>query len=93
MEKLFFASDYQEGAHPSILKRLEETNLMKTVGDGHVHQKIAVRKLEFLTAIFYMRYIALFPALLFSRRSPKKLRNVLSIKRSRRQTKEMSAHA
>ncbi len=43
--------------------------------------------------IFYMRYIAYFPALLFSRRSPKKLRNVLSIKRSRRQTKEMSAHA
>ena len=32
MEKLFFASDYQEGAHPSILKRLEETNLMKTQG-------------------------------------------------------------
>ena len=34
MEKLFFASDYQEGAHPSILKRLEETNLMKTAGYG-----------------------------------------------------------
>lgn len=67
MEKLFFASDYQEGAHPSILKRLEETNLMKTVGDGHVHQKIAVRKLEFLTAIFlYAIHRPIFP-LCFSR--------------------------
>ena len=36
---------------------------------------------------------AYFPALLFSRISPKKLRNVLAMKRSRRQTKEMSAHA
>ena len=34
MEKLFFASDYQEGAHPSILQRLQETNLLKTPGYG-----------------------------------------------------------
>ena len=33
-EKLFFASDYMEGAHPRILERLCETNLEKTVGYG-----------------------------------------------------------
>jgi len=33
-EKLGFASDYMEGAHPAILARLAETNLMKTVGYG-----------------------------------------------------------
>ena len=32
--KLFFASDYQEGAHPAILRRLVETNLEKTAGYG-----------------------------------------------------------
>jgi len=34
MEKLFFASDYMEGAHPKIMERLVETNLMKTPGYG-----------------------------------------------------------
>ena len=34
MSKLFFASDYMEGAHPSILERLVESNLEKTVGYG-----------------------------------------------------------
>lgn len=33
-ELLFFASDYQEGAHPAILTRLAETNLMHTPGYG-----------------------------------------------------------
>ena len=33
-ERLYFASDYQEGAHPAILKRLQETNLMRTPGYG-----------------------------------------------------------
>ncbi len=33
-EKLCFASDYQEGAHPRILKRLEETNLLQSTGYG-----------------------------------------------------------
>ena len=33
-KKLFFASDYMEGAHPLILQRLMETNLIKTVGYG-----------------------------------------------------------
>ena len=27
--QLAFASDYMEGAHPAILKKLEETNLIK----------------------------------------------------------------
>ena len=33
-EKLYFASDYMEGAHPAILKRLLETNMEKTAGYG-----------------------------------------------------------
>ncbi len=34
MRTLPFASDYQEGAHPAILKRLCDTNLMSTLGYG-----------------------------------------------------------
>lgn len=34
MNKISFASDYMEGAHPSILDRLTETNLIKTPGYG-----------------------------------------------------------
>lgn len=34
MERIDFSSDYQEGAHQSILDRLAETNLMKTEGYG-----------------------------------------------------------
>ncbi len=33
-EKLYFASDYMEGALPDILKRLEETNMEQTAGYG-----------------------------------------------------------
>ena len=33
-KKLCFASDYMEGAHPAILRRLEETNLEKSAGYG-----------------------------------------------------------
>ena len=33
-ERLSFASDYLEGAHPRILERLVETNLEKTAGYG-----------------------------------------------------------
>lgn len=33
-EKILFLSDYMEGAHPSILKRLADTNLEKSVGYG-----------------------------------------------------------
>ena len=29
-----FECDYNEGCHPSILKRLEETNFMQTAGYG-----------------------------------------------------------
>lgn len=32
--QLAFASDYMEGAHPAILKKLEETNLIKSAGYG-----------------------------------------------------------
>ena len=34
MKKLSFASDYMEGAHPAILKRLVETNMEKSPGYG-----------------------------------------------------------
>ena len=33
-EKLLFASDYQEGAHPEILRRLAETNYERSAGYG-----------------------------------------------------------
>ncbi len=33
-EKLSFASDYEKGAHPNVLKRLAETNMMNTPGYG-----------------------------------------------------------
>ena len=33
-DKLFFASDYMEGAHPAILDRLVQTNLEHTAGYG-----------------------------------------------------------
>ena len=32
--KLFFASDYMEGAHPNILKRLTECSMIKSTGYG-----------------------------------------------------------
>lgn len=35
MKKLLFASDYMEGAHPAILKKLVETNLERTAGYGY----------------------------------------------------------
>ena len=33
-EKLSFTCDYAKGAHPNIMKRLAETNMMKTAGYG-----------------------------------------------------------
>lgn len=33
-KKLYFASDYMEGAHPAIMQRLAETNLEKSAGYG-----------------------------------------------------------
>ena len=33
-QELFFASDYMEGAHPAILERLLQTNLVKSPGYG-----------------------------------------------------------
>jgi len=42
-EKLNFASDYLEGAHPAILQRLLETNLEKTAGYGFDEYSEAAR--------------------------------------------------
>ena len=33
-EKLSFACDYAKGAHPDILQRIIQTNMMKTAGYG-----------------------------------------------------------
>ena len=33
-EKLSFACDYAKGAHPGILRRMMETNMIKTAGYG-----------------------------------------------------------
>lgn len=43
-EKLYFASDYMEGAHPAILNRLIETNLEKTSGYGTDHYSESARR-------------------------------------------------
>ena len=42
--KLQFASDYMEGAHPSILSRLAETNLLKSSGYGTDEFSAAARE-------------------------------------------------
>ncbi|MBQ3424542.1 MAG: aminotransferase class V-fold PLP-dependent enzyme [Clostridia bacterium] len=42
--KLFFASDYMEGAHPAILDRLTQTNLEKTSGYGGDEYSEAARE-------------------------------------------------
>ena len=34
MNRLFFASDYASGCHPEVLKRLTETNLVRSAGYG-----------------------------------------------------------
>lgn len=43
MNKLYFASDYQEGAHPAILRRLAESNLEKSPGYGTDEYCISAR--------------------------------------------------
>ncbi len=42
--RLSFASDYMEGAHPAVLKRLCETNLEKTPGYGSDHYSESARR-------------------------------------------------
>ena len=44
MEKIMLASDYQEGAHPAIIKRLCETNLLSTEGYGTDHFSESARE-------------------------------------------------
>ncbi len=44
MEKLFFTSDYLEGAHPKLLQRLVQTNLEKTAGYGTDPYCVSARK-------------------------------------------------
>lgn len=46
--KLFFASDYMEGAHPRIIERFAETNMVSTIGYGEdiysEHARELIRK-------------------------------------------------
>ena len=45
--RLYFASDYMEGAHPAIMKKLMETNLEKTVAMVRIHtQKMRKKRSE-----------------------------------------------
>jgi len=44
LEKMSFASDYMEGAHPEIMRRLMETNLEKTAGYGMDEYSEAARE-------------------------------------------------
>ena len=44
MQLMSFASDYEEGAHPAILERLSQTNLLKTPGYGTDEFCAAARK-------------------------------------------------
>ena len=48
---IYFQCDYEEGCHPAILKRLNETNLEQTVGYSmirtvRVQEKRLKRRLE-----------------------------------------------
>ena len=43
-EKLCFASDYMEGAHPAIMQRLVATNLEQTAGYGQDAYSAAARE-------------------------------------------------
>ena len=44
MNKLYFSSDYMEGAHPKLMERLMETNLEKTAGYGTDQYSEAARE-------------------------------------------------
>ena len=43
-DKLYFASDYMEGAHPAVLQALERTNMLHTIGYGQDEVTEAVRE-------------------------------------------------
>ena len=49
VSRLYFASDYMEGAHPAIMQKLVETNLEKTVGYYGVLSAQPVA--DFITAV------------------------------------------
>ena len=41
---IYFNSDYLEGAHPSVMARLNETNMVQTVGYGEDEYCAAARE-------------------------------------------------
>lgn len=43
-DTIFFDSDYMEGAHPEVMRRLVETNLEHTIGYGNDHYCIEARE-------------------------------------------------
>lgn len=42
--KLFFASDYMEGAHQNIIDKMVETNMESTVGYGYDEYSDSAKK-------------------------------------------------
>ena len=44
MKKYLFFNDYSEGAHPAILKALEETNNIQEMGYGEDSYTLAAKK-------------------------------------------------
>ena len=41
---IYFNSDYLEGAHPALLEKLNETNMVQTVGYGEDEYCAAARE-------------------------------------------------
>ena len=41
---IYFNSDYLEGAHPALLEKLNETNMVQTVGYGEDLLRHKIRK-------------------------------------------------
>jgi threonine aldolase len=52
-KKIMLQSDYLEGCHPNILKKLTETNLLQTVGYGE--DEICSQAKEYIKSIFKMK--------------------------------------
>ena len=49
---IYFNSDYLEGAHPSIMVRLAETNMVQTVGYGEDEYCEAARRNGIYISVF-----------------------------------------
>ena len=59
---IYFNSDYLEGAHPEIMKRLAETNMVQTVGYGEDEYCTSARARIRRPAMRRMRIFTFSPA-------------------------------